>query len=230
MKKGWNTQRNVGLYRDLRHFITETKKVAVALFETISNTGDCFNFGASRETIRRRRYGVIDAMDGRVVSIRFRLWPKIVTLPEVLFLGERYHERRRADRCRVYFNQPWRFPTYLAVPYGLCGRGTRLATMNAALVALDEIARIKRTDALLADVLNFRISPRMLARYGWESHKPSRWHRHFIKRFYGEYPPTRVPSDELAAVACDARQAQASCFAGLALKLHAVSRVASDRG
>ena len=135
VKKGWNTQRNVRFCIGIcRHFITETKKVAVALFETISNTGDCFNFGDHRETIRRRRYGVIDAMDGRVVWIRFRLWPKIVTLPEVLFLGERYHEHRRADRCRVYFNQPWRFPTYLAVPYGLCGRGTRLATMNAALV------------------------------------------------------------------------------------------------
>lgn len=104
----------------------------MAFFETIGSTDGGFDFEAASETIRRRRFGVIDAADGRVVAIRFRTWPKIVTLPEVLFLGERYHERRRADRCRVYFNQPWRFPNYLAVPYGLCGHGTRLATMNAA--------------------------------------------------------------------------------------------------
>lgn len=67
------------------------------------------------------------------------------------------------------------------------------------LAALDEIARIKQTDALLADVLNFRISPRMLARYGWASHKPSRWHRHYIKRFYGSYPACRWPTGIAAA-------------------------------
>lgn len=180
-------------------------RLVVAIFETIASGDGGFDFGAASETIRRRRFGVIEAADGRVVAIRFRPWPKVVTLPEALFLGERYHERRRADRCRVYFNQPWRFPNYLAVPYGLCGRGTRLATMNAALAALDEIARIKQTDALLADVLNFRISPRMLARYGWAAHKPSRWHRHYIKRFYGEYPASRTRTDVIAALACDAR-------------------------
>ena len=63
-----------------------------------------------------------------------------------------------------------------------------MATVHAALAALDEIARIKQTDALLADVLNFRLSAPLLARYGWVPHKPNRWHRHYIKRFYGEYP------------------------------------------
>jgi hypothetical protein len=30
---------------------------------------------------------------------------------------------------------------------------------------------------------------------GWEPHKPQRWHRNFIRRFYGVYPDceTRVP-------------------------------------
>jgi hypothetical protein len=54
---------------------------------------------------------------------------------------------------------------------------------------LDEIARLKRSDALLCDVSNWRISERLMARFGWEPHCPSRWHRHYIKRFYGEYPP-----------------------------------------
>jgi flagellar motor protein MotB len=29
----------------------------------------------------------------------------------------------------------------------------------------------------------------MLARFGWVAHKPQRWRRNFIKRFYGAYPP-----------------------------------------
>ena len=68
---------------------------------------------------------------------------------------------------------------------------------------LDEVAWLKRTDALLCDVWNERISPRLLARWGWEPHKPQPWHRNYIKRFYGTYPvrngPTHAPALESAA-------------------------------
>jgi len=53
---------------------------------------------------------------------------------------------------------------------------------------LDEIARLKpeRRPAVrcgqLADL------DRAMARRGWVPHCPSRWHRHFIKRFYGVFP------------------------------------------
>ncbi|HEX3998979.1 MAG TPA: hypothetical protein VHX65_10545 [Pirellulales bacterium] len=163
------------------------------LFETIENLGGTADFGRAAEIVRQRRYGVIDAVEGHLIAVRFRPWPKWMSLPEAMFLGNRHHDRRRADRCRVYFNQPRRCSNFLTVPYVLCGRGTRLATLNAALAALDEIARIKHTDALLADVLNFRISPRALGRYGWAAHKPSRWHRHYIKRFYGDYARRAAP-------------------------------------
>ena len=58
----------------------------------------------------------------------------------------------------------------------------------AAMRVLDEIARIKRTDAVVSEAFNWRISGRLAERWGWERHKPSRWRRHFIKRFYGSYP------------------------------------------
>ncbi|HEY2147708.1 MAG TPA: hypothetical protein VGH32_07205 [Pirellulales bacterium] len=118
----------------------------------------------------------------------------------MLLWGERRHRRWSEDRCRLYFNQPLGFSNFLAVPYSLSGRGTTLATVYAALGALDEIACIKRTDAMLADVLNLRISDRLLARRGWAPHKPSRWHRHFIKRFYGKYP--HAPLSRLAESSC----------------------------
>jgi hypothetical protein len=159
------------------------------LFETITD------LATDADVIRRRRYGIIEAAGGRLVSVKFRPWPKWASLPEALFFGERRHRRWAADRCWLYFNQPLRFSNFLAVPYMVSGRGTRLSTFYAALAALDEIARLKRTDAMLADVLNLRISDRFLARQGWSPHKPSRWHRHFIKRFYGEYPAARLWSD-----------------------------------
>jgi hypothetical protein len=154
----------------------------MSLFQTITD------LSADAEVVRQRRYGIIESSVGRLVAIRFRPFPKWASLPEVVFWGERRHRHCAADRCRLYFNQPLRFPNFLAVPYTVSGRGTKLATIYAALEALDEVARIKRIDAVLADVLNSRISDRLLARQGWTPHKPSRWHRHFIKRFYGEYP------------------------------------------
>jgi hypothetical protein len=46
---------------------------------------------------------------------------------------------------------------------------------------------------MVCDVANSRLSDRLLTRQGWEKHKPQRWHRNFIKRFYGEYPQIELP-------------------------------------
>ena len=58
------------------------------------------------------------------------------------------------------------------MPYVVTARGTGLATVRRALEVLDYIAELKRSDALLCDVANWRISPRLLAREGWEPHAP----------------------------------------------------------
>jgi hypothetical protein len=88
----------------------------------------------------------------------------------------------------------------LALTYVLSTRQCRLATFKGALDVLDEIARLKGTDALLCDAANSRISDRLLSRWGWQSHCPSRWHRNFIKRFYGVYP---LPAHGAAVVALE---------------------------
>jgi hypothetical protein len=153
------------------------------LFETVNNLAD----GA--EVLRRRHYGLVEVADGRFRRVLLRPFPRVVSAPEIILLGGVYHSRRAGDRCLLYYNQPRRFPHFLALKYVVSARQTTLRTVTRALAVLDEIARLKRSDALLCDVGNWRISTRLLARFGWESHCPSRWHRHYIKRFYGEYPP-----------------------------------------
>ena len=44
-----------------------------------------------------------------------------------------------------------------------------------------------------------RISSRLAERWGWQRHKPSRWRRHFIKRFYGSYPAPLKPGRLIGA-------------------------------
>ncbi len=153
------------------------------LFQTITD------LKAGAEELRAGRFGVIEARDGRFYRVRLRPYPKIGSVPEILLLGETYHRIVRGDRCLLYYNQPGRHRNFLAVKHLVSARGTRRATIRRVLEVLDEIARLKQVDALLCDVANWRLSTAIMLRWGWEPHCPSRWHRHFIRRFYGAYPP-----------------------------------------
>lgn len=154
------------------------------------------------DVLRRRRFGVIEIADERLVGIHLRPWPKTISLAEIWWLGGRSHRRRRANRCLLYYNQPWGFPNFLTLKYVISNRGTTLRTFRGALVVLDEIARIKRSDAALCEASNLRISDRLLRRWGWERHVLDSPHRHYIKRFYGDYPPPQA-----AWALCQARAA-----------------------
>lgn len=140
------------------------------------------------EILRSRRYGVIETAAGQLVAIHLRPWPKLLAWPEILPVGPAYHAKGQADRCLLYYNQPINHPNFLALKYVVSTSGTPYATFRAALTTLDALAALKGTDALLCDAFNQRLSDRFLKRRGWEPHKPQRWHRNFIKRFYGEYP------------------------------------------
>lgn len=143
---------------------------------------------AGADAVRRRRYGVIETRCGRLHCILLRPWPKLISWPEVWWVPWRYHVRGEADRCLLYYNQPLRWSNYLTLKYVASTHGTSYRTLREALRVLDAIAATKKSDAILCDVANSRITDRLLARLGWEAHKPQRWHRNFIKRFYGKYP------------------------------------------
>jgi hypothetical protein len=158
-----------------------------------------FDFDADRERIRARRYGIIETTGGRLASVYLRPWPKLLALPDLVPLDASYHASGRDDRCRLYYNQPWRMPNFLALKYIVSTSGTTYATIRAALQTLDAIAELKQTDAIVCDALNFRLTERALRRFGWEPHKPQRWHRNFIRRFYGIYPQTAAKSQAMLA-------------------------------
>ena len=170
-----------------------------SLFQTVTD----LRLGA--DTLRRRRHGVIEVVDGRFRRVLLRPYPAVVSLPYVVLVGAWHHRHTSGDRCLLYYSQPRRFPNFLAIRYVASTRGSSLASFFRVLEVLDEIARAKRSDALLTDVANGRVSPRLLARLGWEAHCPSRWHRHYIKRFYGSYParPRWLQPAPLSPVTCN---------------------------
>jgi hypothetical protein len=152
------------------------------LFETITDLEE----GA--ETLRRRPYGVIEVAGGRFRRITLRPFPKVVSVPGIVLVGGWRHRHCPGDCLRIYYNQPRRFRNFLVLKYVESAHDTSLATVIRASAVLDEIARCKGSDALLCDVANGRISTRLIGRFGWVPHCPSRFHRHYIKRFYGSYP------------------------------------------
>lgn len=163
------------------------------------------DFDGGREAVRARRYGVIETARGRLAAVHLRPWPKLVALPEVWpLVGPRYHTRGEPDRCLLYYNQPRRMSRFLALKYVVSTSGTSYRTFRAALVVLDQIAEIKGVDAIVCDAANYRLSDRLMARLGWEPHKPERWHRNYIRRFYGTYPVHAARQQQADQAASDA--------------------------
>ena len=69
-------------------------------FETVTD------LRAAAETLRRRRYGVIEIRGGELKAIHLRPWPKLVSIVGAI-LGQRYHQRSRGDQlaeCRCFFD------------------------------------------------------------------------------------------------------------------------------
>ena len=160
------------------------------LFETITD------ISANVETIRNRRYGVIEVTEGKFTAIHFRPWPKLISAAEAQWLGGWHHGRLKKDHCLMYYNQPLGHTNFLALKYTVSSFGTTYKTFRRTCLILDEVAKIKKTDAIVAEVSNTRISDRFMQRMGWEQHLPHSKKRHFIKRFYGDYP--EAMSEELA--------------------------------
>ena len=152
------------------------------LWETIND------LRAGEPRLRRRRYGVIEACQGRLAGIHLRPYAKVISLPEAICAGWFNHNRLAGDRCWLYYNQPLGHSRFLAVKYVVSSRDCRFGTLKAAMTVLEEIARLKDTDAALCHITTPRISERLLTREGWQRHCLNSWGRHYIKRFYGKYP------------------------------------------
>jgi len=143
---------------------------------------------ANATLIRRARYGVIESTAGGFRRLRLRVTPTIVTIDSARLWGPLIHRLDPRDRCRLYYNQPLGHDRFLALKYGVSGRGCALETIQSALEALEAIAAIKQIDAIVCQVWNARLTERVMNRFGWERHTADQRGRHYIKRFYGDYP------------------------------------------
>ena len=149
------------------------------------------DFPASKDLLRRRPYGRIEAVNGRFCAIQLRPWPKLISASEVSWFGGWSHDRVHRDRVLLYYSQPYGHRNFLALKYVVSTLGTSLRTLRVAVRMLDEIAILKHTDAIVCEASNARLDDRMMKYGGFERHLEGSGKRHYIRRFYGTFPRSR---------------------------------------
>ena len=140
--------------------------------------------------IRAWRCGRILMRAGKLVEIQRRLVCGNVSVAEVWWQAK--FGRRDDDCCWLDYHQPFGMPGFLTLDYIRTGTLASYRTFIGACHVLDEIARIRSSSAIVAHVTNRNISDRLLARHGWERHAEHWQGRHWIRRFYNGYPPSRL--------------------------------------
>lgn len=135
------------------------------------------------------RQGRIVTQAGRLIGVHGRWWPHWGSWAQVIW--DLHTRHVGGDRCELFYYEAWNNPGYLTLSYIHSGAQTSLSTLYLATLALDEIARLRNSQAIVCHVTNDRITDRLLRRWGWQAHCPDWSGRHFIKRFYGVYPELR---------------------------------------
>lgn len=144
------------------------------------------NLAAEGARLEHWRAGRIVTASGRLVGVERRWMAYKATRLRVWW--DRRQPPGGAIQCELYFHQPIGNPGFLVLGYVRSHPLASLSSFYCATLALDEIARIKGCYAIVAEVTNERLSDRLLARWGWAQHCRTWRGRHFIKRFYGDYP------------------------------------------
>lgn len=160
------------------------------------------DLGAASDQLKSWRAGRIVTADGRLVRIERRWLPYKASRMRVWW--DSRQRPRRGVECSLYFHEQRGNPRFLVLGYIASHPRAALSSFFCALLVLDEVARLKACDAIVAEVTNSRMSDRLLKRWGWEQHCLQWRGRHVIKRFYGKYPV--VPPLWRARMFCTPKQ------------------------
>lgn len=144
------------------------------------------DIGCNEEIVAERRIGHIVIEAGRLLAVYGRWWPYYGNMLQT-YLDVKMRPVQ-ADRCELFYHQSLSAAGFLTLAYVRSGPRTSLSSFYGATLVLDEVARVKRANAIVSHVTNSRITDRLLQRWGWQQHCLDWPGRHFIKRFYGVYP------------------------------------------
>ncbi len=160
------------------------------------------DLASSSAELERWRCGRIVTSQGRLKYVQRRWLGYRASIWRVAL--DRRWRRKTAVECELYYHHNMFSSDYLVLGYVSSHAASSLSSFYCATLVLDEIARIKRSHAIVTEVSNPRLSDRLLNRWGWERHCLTWPGRHFIKRFYGTYPTVPLAWRSRLSVATNA--------------------------
>ncbi|WP_404309115.1 hypothetical protein [Neorhodopirellula lusitana] len=138
------------------------------------------------EAIKQVRYGRIITQQGKLVAVERHWLSSPASIAQVWWESNR--GRIRGDLCHLDFHIPGGVSGFITLDYVRSGSETSYKTFLGACNVLNEVARLRNAQAIVAHITNGRISDRLLERQGWERHMLNWRGRHFIRRFLDGYP------------------------------------------
>jgi len=84
--------------------------------------------------------------------------------------------------CRIFYSFPMRAPGFMAVNYLTCGEQTSYQTLLVGKQLLEEIARRRKSIAIVCEAYSDRLSERLMRRWGFVRHALTLGEQHYIRR------------------------------------------------
>ncbi len=129
------------------------------------------------------RYGVVEVHNDHVYHIQRRLLPKLPSIWEAWL--DAHWRRLPENEVRLYYNVPYRCGGFMILAYARAGSKTSLASFRTGLSVLEEIAELKRLQAIVCHATNPRLTERVMNYFGYTRHASHLKGYHYIKRLTG---------------------------------------------
>ena len=134
-----------------------------------------------QERIRTCRYGEVVLRGAHLEAIYPRWWPRIASQWDVV--RDDYVRTLAPDECRFFYSFPRSSPGFMTLNYALTGPSTRYQTIRRAVGIADDIAAIKKANAIVCQAFNKRVTESIMNRWGYVRHAAGLGDNHYIKRF-----------------------------------------------
>ena len=132
------------------------------------------------EKVSSWRYGEIELANGRLNAIYPRWWPRMGSLWESRW--DNFYRTMPADHCIAYYAFPHSAPGYMSVLYARSGPNTQYKTVYSAVSTMDQIAKLRNSNAIVCQMVSQRGTERLMNRWGYVRHATSLGDNHYIKR------------------------------------------------
>ncbi len=135
------------------------------------------------DSIKEHRYGTLQLSPNKQITLTFRRFAKRATLWHVLWAKTWTHSRKYGDTCKLYYDAPKSCPGFVIIKLMVSHRNTTYRSTRKIMAALDKLASIRETNAIVFHASNKRLTDRVVERFGYVRHAENLPGRHFIKRF-----------------------------------------------